>query len=202
MVGEGRRDHMKGVARVVIAASMIHGGALSAATRSYQVGVGGWVFERFGSDVAILRAPATSESARGKSVGLFMSCSGSDRRFRLTFPKPMTDIPDLTDAGLLMITEASLSRPDHAAVARFAWTKASTLGLSQRAAAADIVQTIGRIMLSRSRGIDLLISFGREPAVLTRLSSYRLFMTVSSSDLEATKSFLAACDPTSVGRIH
>lgn len=72
-----------------------------AADASYTVGAGGWVSERFGEGVAILRAPVTAPSRTGL---LLLSCEGGEHRLRLSLPEPLAlPRPDTVRSGTILV---------------------------------------------------------------------------------------------------
>ena len=159
---------------------------------SYQVGADGWVYERFGSDVAIFRTSRlTGFSA--EAAGLLLSCSGSERRIRMSFSTAGSRGPFVKTVRPAMIRPFGSSAYEGIVVSA-SMPDALTVVMSETAyKSRDIVLTIGHMFLLKPASFDLVLPRAPGPPILTRLVTYRLNLTFRSSDTIAIGRFLSAC---------
>ena len=157
----------------------------------YRVGANGWMFERFGSDVAILRAPVSLEPPVPGEVGLLASCSGPDRRVRLSFPKPVVR----SVGGAAIVTGSGSSDPTRAVTLRLTPSDPATMTASEPASPGrDVASTLGRMLLEKPKALDIIASPGGRAVALTHLMFYRLSLTLGPGDVDSVRGFLDACD--------
>lgn len=161
---------------------------------TYQAGVHGWSLERFGPDEEVLRAPAAKGPSASREVGLLLSCSGPDRRVRLSFPRPVAGRPDRPAAGAVLL--APLDAPRNGVAARFSGPDPTTVVLAETASPRrDIVEAVARMLLAGSRGLGMIVSAGAKPVALTHLMFYQVLLTLGSEDAAAVRRFIDACHP-------
>ena len=181
-----------------IAACLVGMGVPSVAVRAqvsdvgYSAGSGDWALEQFGSDVAILRnRPAADEAS------ILMSCAGSERRLRVSFPE--TSFASRSESlGAVVVTPVGSHGSQKALIATFRTVDPHTITLSPAGLPKqDIVAALGRMLLTRPKALDMLVSWGPGPVLFTRLMSYRLFLDLSDRTANWTGHFLTACQASS-----
>ena len=160
----------------------------------YTIGAGGWIVEQFGSDVAILRAPVGGELPVGDQAALLVSCSGDDRRVRLSFPRPIGDRSRPVTVASAFIWPVGSSDKGSFAAMRFALSGAAVAVSAEPASKrGDIAVAIGRMLLKAPRALDVLLSPGAKPLALGHLLFYRLPLVLDLADAAAVRRFVSAC---------
>ncbi|WP_375461859.1 hypothetical protein [uncultured Enterovirga sp.] len=173
---------------------------------TFRAGGRGWVYETFGGDVAVLRAPVGpagtvgSAGAGGDEVAWLLSCSGQDRRVRLSFPRPIAGAGETT--GSLLLRPAGVpNRPPRALVSRFGMADPSTLVIGRTESfPLDAVFAIGNMLERRPSSLEIVVGFGRDPVSLNRLQPYRVALSFEPHDNAVIGHFLTACGRASLGR--
>ena len=154
----------------------------------------GWIVEQFGSDVAILRAPVGGELPVGDQAALLVSCSGDDRRVRLSFPRPIGDRSRPMTVASAFIWPVGSSDKGSFAAMRFALSGAAVAVSAEPASKrGDIAVAIGRMLLKAPRALDVLLSPGAKPLALGHLLFYRLPLVLDLADAAAVRRFVSAC---------
>lgn len=181
------------------AAALVAGtGPVRAYEATYRAGAHGWSLEGFGPDGTVLRAPTAAGPSASREVGLLFSCSGPDRRVRLSFPRPVAGPPGRPAAGAVLLAplDAPRNASGDAVAARFAGPDPATVVLAETASPRrDIARALGRMVLAGSRGLGLIVSVGTKPIALTHLMFYQVLLTLGSEDAAAVRSFVDACHP-------
>ncbi len=186
---------------VVLAAQPVAGHDVT-----FRAGGRGWVYETFGGDVAVLRAPVGpagtggSAGARGDEVAWLLSCSGQDRRVRLSFPHPIAGAGQTT--GSMLLRPAGVpDRQAGALVSRFALADPSSLTIGRTESFPfDAVFAIGHMLERRPPGLEIVVAFGRDPVSFNRLQPYRVVLSFERHDSAVIGHFLTACGRASLGR--
>ncbi|MCW6511940.1 hypothetical protein [Lichenifustis flavocetrariae] len=187
---------LKATWRLALIASVINPD-LSASARD-GVSTHGWAFEQFGTDVAILRT--SRSSGRAGDVGVLIACSDSDRRVRLSLPTP---IATSQTTGYGAITAFDQPRAPTNTVFRFTLNKPSEIVVSEKSGPKrDIAVTIGQMLLTKPRALDITVSLGTNPVPLTQLKVYRLFISLGPADIDAVERFIQSCGRPVVRPLH
>lgn len=165
----------------------------------FSLGRQGWILERFGSDVTILRTrpPLADEPA---AAAMLLSCAATDRRFRLTLPAPRPPNrepgPVAPAVGSVLIRAFGSARSAQLSVAtRLDVLDGRILAATnaERARSDDVVLAIGRMLLARVRGFDVLYHPGSTPPGLRRSTVHRLLLATDPGDAAAFQDFVRAC---------
>ena len=167
-------------------------GAERSTDRTYAVGRSGWSLERFGADIAILRAEVTSERTGARPPGfLVLSCDAGERRWRLNLPGGLhSRNTSATFATLLL----QVPRPAGAyRVARIGIAEGRVLTVAETGLADDgFVPFFVRLLKGGTRHFDLLFKIdGAKPSDF--LAAYIFAPIVQRTDLVAFDDFLATC---------
>lgn len=152
--------------------------------------MGLWTVEEFGADVAVLRTAGGTATPHAHAADVLLSCSGADRRVRLLLPAPVTE-PMSGGSALITPVDRSDQRP---LVARFKFADTTTILMtSGTAASRDIAVAIGRMLLTKPRALDIVLSVGSGPVAFTKLKVVRLLLSLGPEDVVAVTRFVDAC---------
>nr|WP_254803822.1 hypothetical protein [Methylobacterium sp.]USU34596.1 hypothetical protein NG677_23810 [Methylobacterium sp.] len=173
--------------------------------RTFTLGADGWVLERFGPDLAILRTRVTPAS--GTAGLLVLSCDGNERRWRLSLPQPMLDpmpanVAPMTTGDIFLRPSGSPGRLNLAISGRAQITELRVLTLAENRSSGDgLVPAFVRLLKAGPDRFDLLTRTAGSAL------GHRLFGTavpatvfapvVRRMDLIAFDDFLATCLATS-----
>ncbi|MCJ2082594.1 hypothetical protein [Methylobacterium sp. J-090] len=165
--------------------------------RTLTLGGDGWVLERFGRDLAVLRTGATPPS--GPAGLLVLSCEGGERRWRLSLPQRLLPEGDSSTTGqLLARPSGSAGRSPRATIGPVQIADGRVLTLTEgRAAAGAFVPAFVRLLRAGPSRIDLLLRRagpGRPPVLFGSTIPAIVFApVVGRSDIVAFDDFLATC---------
>lgn len=161
---------------------------------TYALGRQGWVLERFGTDVTILRT-AGSPTAASQDAALLLSCE--ERRGRLRLTLPGVQGPLATSSGRMLI-RAYDARGSVVArlVARYRGPDDTTLVVVDAGRSDHPVAALGRMLGAMPAAFELLVYPGNDFVRLRGLIPLRLALSAGSRDLVAFRDFTDACsDP-------
>ncbi|MDX7951720.1 hypothetical protein P7D22_11130 [Lichenihabitans sp. Uapishka_5] len=164
-----------------------------AAAWDVQVAPGAWSLEAFGTDVVVLRsAPMRPRSG---DVSFLLACSAADRRMRVSLPPDrMAKAAGSGAGGSILITAVSHGRTQGGAVMRFKLAAPSTLvGDGSGTRLDDPVMHLASTLAAGAQDLDLLLSWGPSPPLLTKLDVYRLSMRGAAPQEDDVAHFIAAC---------
>lgn len=167
-------------------------GAERSLDRTYALGRAGWSLERFGADIAILRADVTLDRKGAGLPGLLvLSCDAGERRWRLDLPEGLHPRHGhATSAKMLLRVSAPAG--DHR-LARIAIAGGRVLTVTETGSLDDgFVPFFMRLLKAGTRQLDILLKVqeAKPPAVL---AAYILSPIVQKTDLVAFDDFLATC---------
>lgn len=162
----------------------------------FTLGSDGWVLERFGPDITILRTGlAPVPSATGPAGLLLLSCEGAVRRWRLSFPQRILTDADPSTAGLLLVRPSGA--PGDTALARVVQvqiTDGRVLTLAEGGASTDeFVPTFVRLLKAGKDRFDLLLRTGAPYLFGTGFPARVIAPLVGPRDLMVFDDFLASC---------
>lgn len=165
--------------------------AAYAADTEMAFAVRSWTSEQFGSDVAILRSDDAASGQGSRTVGFLVSCSGPDRRFRLSLP----DVISRGAAGGLALIATDNPNDRTRAIIRFSLANASSVLVSTGTLKGrDIAAAIGHMLLEKPHALDVMLSVGSGPVAFTNLKLVRVLLTLRPEDTVAVTRFVDACD--------
>jgi hypothetical protein len=170
--------------------------------QSFTLGADGWVLERFGRDLAVLRTDVTPAS--GAAGLLVLSCEGHERRWRLSLPRPMPEVlpENATSGDILLRPSRSPGRLNLALIGRAQITGRRVLTLAETRSSGDgFVPAFVRLLKAGPERFDLLMRTAG-PALRHRLFGTAVPAVVFApvvrrTDLIAFDDFLATCLATS-----
>jgi len=129
--------------------------------QSFTLGADGWALERFGRGLAVLR---TSLSMASGTAGLLvLSCEGHERRWRLSFPRPLFDrmpanAATVTSGHILLRPSGSPERLNLAMIGRIQITEGRILTLAETRSSGDgFVLAFVRLLKAGPERFDLLL---------------------------------------------
>lgn len=170
--------------------------------QGFTLGADGWVLERFGRDLAVLRTDVTPAS--GAAGLLVLSCEGHERRWRLSLPRPMPEVlpENATSGDILLRPSRSPGRLNLALIGRAQITGRRVLTLAETRSSGDgFVPAFVRLLKAGPERFDLLMRTAG-PALRHRLFGTAVPAVVFApvvrrTDLIAFDDFLATCLATS-----
>lgn len=178
--------------------------------QSFTLGADGWVLERFGRDLAVLRTGVTPAS--GAAGLLVLSCEGHERRWRLSLPRPLLDampqvspevlLENATSGDIFLRPSGSPGRLNLALIGRAQITGRRVLTLAETRSSGDgFVPAFVRLLKAGPERFDLLMrtagSALRHRLFGTAVLAVVFAPVVRRTDLIAFDDFLATCLPTS-----
>lgn len=166
--------------------------------QSFTLGADGWVLERFGRDLAVLRTDVTPAS--GAAGLLVLSCEGHERRWRLSLPRPMPEVlpENATSGDILLRPSGSPGRLNLALMGRTQIVQGRVLTLAETRSSGDgFVPAFVRLLKAGPERFDLLMRTAG-PALRHRLFGTAVPAVVFApvvrrTDLIAFDDFLATC---------
>ena len=166
--------------------------------QSFTLGADGWVLERFGRDLAVLRTDVTPAS--GAAGLLVLSCEGHERRWRLILPRPMPEVlpENATSGDILLRPSGSPGRLNLALMGRTQIVQGRVLTLAETRSSGDgFVPAFVRLLKAGPERFDLLMRTAG-PALRHRLFGTAVPAVVFApvvrrTDLIAFDDFLATC---------
>ena len=167
-------------------------GAERSADKTYALGRSGWSLERFGADIAILRAEVTPDrTGAGPSGLLVLSCDAGERRWRLSLPGGLHPRQASATSATILL---HVPKPAGAfRVARIGIAGNRVLTVAETGLVDNgFVPFFVRLLKGGPRQLDLLLKprGAKPPAVLV---AYILAPIVQTTDLVAFDDFLATC---------
>jgi hypothetical protein len=162
---------------------------------SYSVGASGWSLERFGSDIAILRAKVTAPSPNDTPGLLLLSCEGAKRRLRLQLPAALVSAARPTTTGYALIAEPGPPRLGATPlVAAFSLERGATMAVADSQAPGEgAVLRLSRLLQARPTHVNLLLRFARPAAALKTSIPVHLALVFGAQDGVALDDFVSAC---------
>lgn len=168
--------------------------------RTFSLGRDGWILERFGQDVAILRTNLTTSGAGSAAAGLLvLSCEAGMGRWRLSFSDRILGDNDTARSGTVLLRPSGrLGSTDFSRVGPAQIVDGRVLTVIDNGlSTAGFVTTFVRLLKVGTDRLDLLIRSG--PVALRPflfapiLPAYVLTPVVRLTDLIAFDDFLATC---------
>lgn len=126
--------------------------------QGFTLGADGWVLERFGRDLAVLRTDVTPAS--GAAGLLVLSCEGHERRWRLSLPRPMPEVlpENATSGDILLRPSGSPGRLNLALMGRTQIVQGRVLTLAETRSSGDgFVPAFVRLLKAGPERFDLLM---------------------------------------------
>ncbi|WP_375407953.1 hypothetical protein [uncultured Methylobacterium sp.] len=167
-------------------------GAERSTDRTYVLGRAGWSLERFGADIAILRADVTPDRAGAGPPGLLvLSCDAGERRWRLALPESLQARQGHATSATMLL---QVAKPAGAyRVTRIGIAGSRVLTVTETGPPNDgFVPFFVRLLKAGTHRLDLLLKVqGAKPS--TVLAAYILSPIVQRTDLVAFDDFLATC---------
>lgn len=167
-------------------------GAERSADRTYALGRGGWSLERFGSDIAILRADVRPEREGAGPPGLLvLSCDAGERRWRLNLPEGIHPRQGSATSATMLLQvprSAGTYRVNRIGITGGRVLTVAETGLPDT----GLVPFFVGHLKAGTRQLDILLKVpaARSPAIL---AAYILSPIVQRTDLVAFDDFLATC---------
>lgn len=164
--------------------------------RTFTLGSNGWVLERFGRNLAVLRTSVVPPS--GPAGLLVLSCEGGERRWRLSLPQRLLDEGAPSATGHVLVRPSgSAGGSDSAMVGPVGIADGRVLTLMEgQTSAGDFVPAFVRLLRSGPSRVDLLVSAAsaRRPVPFGSAIPAVVFAPViGRSDTVAFDDFLATC---------
>lgn len=170
--------------------------------RTFTLGGNGWVLERFGRNLAVLRTGAVPPS--GPAGLLVLSCEGGERRWRLSLPQRLLGEGASSATGHVLVRPSgSVGGSGSAMVGPVGIVDGRVLTLVEgrtsargQTSAGDFVPAFVRLLRAGPSRVDLLVSTAsaRRPVPFGSAIPAVVFApVVGRSDLVAFDDFLATC---------
>jgi|GEM_PF-3935836 len=188
------------IACALAGALSLSGDAQAGADQRFSVGAGGWLLERFESDVVILRTGVTAYGSRRPGL-LLLSCAGTERRLRLTLPqgRALHQNTVLEEQAFRSVLIRAAGRPlpgQTPLLAGMSLEKGRILTLLEPdPGPASVVTRLAALLSARPAALDMLTHDGTGVIGLRQLTPYVLTLSFGAHDGMALDHFASACAP-------
>lgn len=162
---------------------------------NFLIGHKGWSLERFGDDIAILRAEISTSSNSAGSTGLLLvSCQGPERRLRLSLPESIGGTPPNAVGNILIDTYGGPAESRPFVLARTSIIQRRHLNLSNLDdPASGAVEKFVRLLQSAPMKIQILMMIENAPRTLSSHYSYTFSVKFTRAERLAIDQMVAAC---------